>query len=146
MTQKLPGQGIAGAALPDEPSVHEHGVNGYTDAAVGGFGESYGFQVAHGGEGEAPDTTSNSERQEHETPADERLRALERAVAKALAQAHVDAADVRVEALGSAVRLRGTVRYLVDRADLEALARAVPGVSSVSNDLMVLVGDRTEQR
>ncbi|HTA93460.1 MAG TPA: hypothetical protein VK745_27970, partial [Polyangiaceae bacterium] len=47
--------------LPLESSVHEHGVAGYTDSAVGGFGEGYTLQVAHGGEGEAPGSLSDSE-------------------------------------------------------------------------------------
>jgi len=118
------------------PSVGEHGVNGYTDEPVGGFGEGYAGQVAHGGESDAPGMLSDSELDANQTP--HAPGTLEHAVLKALARAHVDAAEVCVEATGSDVRLHGTVRHSFEKTELESRARAVPGVSSVVNELTVL--------
>lgn len=132
----------AGADSSPEPSAHEHGVDGYTDGVVGGFGEGYAAQVAHGGEGESPGTPSRSESDANEPRVEVSPSALEQAVRKNLARAHIDAADLRVEAVGSEVRLRGTVRHLFERAELEARARAVPGVSSIVSELTVLGGER----
>ncbi len=141
MTSSNPKQSHAGAeGLPTVPSVHEHGVDGYTDGAVGGFGESYELQVAHGGAGDSPGTPSDSELDSRESPA-VGSSALAQAVQKALARAHIDAADLRVDAVGSEVRLRGTVRHLSDKVDLEARARGVPGVGSLVSELSVLRAD-----
>jgi len=109
-----------------EPSTGEHGVWGYTNGAVGGFGESYDAQVAHGEESDEP------------SPHGAEDEALEHAVRKSLAQAHVDAADLRVEVREARVTLYGTVRQDSERAQLEARARAVPGVISVTSRLGVL--------
>jgi hypothetical protein len=121
--------------LPDDPSLREHGVNGYTTGAVGGFGEGYDFQVAHGGPSDSPGAPSDSELSAHEAAP------LVKAVLKNLARAHIDAADLRVEAVGSEVRLHGTVHYGFEKAELEARARMVPGVTSVVSDLALLRGD-----
>ena len=123
--------------LPLEPSVHEHGVAGYTDSAVGGFGEDYTLQVAHGGEGEAPGSLSDSE---GDASSVEHPGSLEHAVQKALGRAHIDAADLQVTAEGSSIRLRGSVRHLFEKTELENRARAVPGVTSVVSELFVLRG------
>jgi hypothetical protein len=121
------------------PSAGEHGVNGYTNSPVGGFGESYAAQVAHGGESESPGTPSDSELDAEAQPSTGE--ALGHAVLKSLGRAHIDAADLRVEATGTQVRLHGTVRQSSEKTELEARARAVPGVSSVVNELKVLRGD-----
>ncbi|HTA92418.1 MAG TPA: BON domain-containing protein, partial [Polyangiaceae bacterium] len=65
---------------------------------------------------------------------------LEHAVQKALGRAHIDAADLRVTAEGSSIRLRGSVRHLFEKTELENRARAVPGVTSVVSELFVLRG------
>jgi|SRR3954469_1382240 len=111
-----------------EPSTGEHGVWGYTNGAVGGFGESYDAQAAHGDD---PDP----EHPEQQSTEDS---ALAHAVRKSLAQAHVDAADLRVEVRAGGVTLYGTVRQELEKAGLEARARAVPGVVSVQSRLGVL--------
>jgi osmotically-inducible protein OsmY len=122
---------------PSEPSAREHGVDGYTSGAVGGFGAGYAGQVAHGGVADSPGELSESEGGESfETGLEQEE--LERAVRKTLARAHVDAADLRVEVHGSEVRLLGTVRQLFEKTELELRARAVPGVSSVVSELFVL--------
>ncbi len=124
-------------SLPNEPSVHEHGVSGYTGSAVGGFGEDYASQVAHGGEGLTPGSPSDSE---SDSRAIESTGSLEHAVQKALGRAHIDAADLRVAADGSTVRLSGSVRHLFEKTELENRARAVPGVTAVVSELFVLRG------
>jgi len=128
------------SAEPDaarlEPSVHEHGENGYTENAVGGFGESYAHQVAHGGESESPGMPSDSELDAN--PTVNVGGALAHAVRTTLARAHIDAADLVVEASGSEIHLRGSVRHPFEKAELEARARSVAGVSSVVNELTVL--------
>ena len=121
------------------PSVGEHGVNGYTDSAVGGFGGSYAGQVAHGADSAAPGAPSDSELDSNQMPSSAEM--LQHAVLKALARAHIDAADLRVETKGSEVRLRGTVRHLFEKSELESRARGVPGVTSVVSELTVLRGD-----
>jgi osmotically-inducible protein OsmY len=113
--------------LPLEPSVGEHGVWGTKSEAVGGFGESYEAQVAHGSE---PHHDSAEE-----APEDA---ALGREVRKTLARAHVDAADLRVAVRGDHVTLLGSVRQALEKAQIEARARAVPGVRQVTNRLSVL--------
>jgi hypothetical protein len=128
---------------PVEPSVHEHGVDGYTDGAVGGFGEGYELQVAHGGVSDSLGAPSDSELDTREGAA-VHSGALAQAVQKTLARAHIDAADLRVDAVGSEVRLRGTVRHLSDKAELEARARAVSGVGSLVSELSVLRADWQE--
>jgi hypothetical protein len=128
----------AAAPQPLEPNVHEHGVDGYTENAVGGFGEDYSFQVAHGGESEEPGSPSDSELDANPEPTNPG--ALEQAVRKALGRAHIDAADLCVEATGASIRLSGSVRHLFEKAELETRARAVPGVSAVVSDLFVLRG------
>jgi osmotically-inducible protein OsmY len=119
-----------------EPNVREHGENGYAENAVGGFGESYAHQVAHGGDSESPAMPSDSELDAN--PAVNVSGALAHAVRTTLARAHVDAADLLVEAKGSEIHLRGSVRHPFEKAELEARALSVPGVSSVVNELAVL--------
>lgn len=142
MGQNLKAAPSAEDSLPLEPSVHEHGVDGYTDSAVGGFGEDYTFQVAHGAEGEALGSLSDSEA---DTSSTEHAGSLEHAVQKALARAHIDAADLRVAAAGSCIRLRGSVRHLFEKTELETRARSVPGVTSVVSELFVLRGGWDEK-
>jgi hypothetical protein len=137
MDPKLKAPASAQDAPPLEPNVHEHGVDGYTDSAVGGFGEDYTFQVAHGGEDEAPGSVSDTEA---DTSSVEHPGSLEHAVQKALARAHIDAADLRIAAAGSCIRLRGSVRHLFEKTELESRARSVPGVTSVVSELFVLRG------
>jgi hypothetical protein len=141
MTSSQKGQAAGSDPLP---SVHEHGVDGYTESAVGGFGEGYDSQVAHGGASDSPGAPSRSESLAHDAPTENSHNALEQAVLKVLARAHIDAAVLRVHAVGSEVRLSGTVRHLFEQAELEARARTVPGVSSVVSELTVLRADRSE--
>lgn len=115
-----------GAHLVIEPTTGEHGVWGYTEGAVGGFGDSYDAQVAHGDQ--------NNEPIDH-TPED---LALAHAVHKSLADAHLDAADLRAEVSAGRVTLYGSVHREFEKAGLEARARAVPGVISVKSRLGVL--------
>jgi len=129
---------IGAAAPPLEPSAREHGVDGYTNSAVGGFGEDYSSQVAHGGENEEPGSASDSELDANPEPTNPA--ALEQAVRKALGRAHIDAADLCVEATGSSIRLSGSVRQQFEKAELETRARAVPGVTVVVSELSVLRG------
>jgi len=111
-----------------EPSTREHGVWGTKSEAVGGFGEGYEAQVARGDEPNLPD---NAE----EAPEDA---ALGREVRKTLARAHVDAADLRVAVRGDHVTLLGSVREALEKQQIEARARAIPGVARVTNRLSVL--------
>jgi hypothetical protein len=123
----------AGAHPPHEviePTTGEHGVWGYTHAAVGGFGEDYDAQVAHGDQNNEP---------EEQTTEDV---ALLRAVRAGLAQAHVDAADLRVEVRAGRVTLYGSVKRELEKAGLEARARSVPGVVSVKSRIGVLEPER----
>lgn len=110
------------------PSTREHGVWGTKSDAVGGFGEGYSAQVAHGSE---PNLAEYAEEAPEDAP-------LGREVRKTLARAHVDAADLRVAVRGGHVTLLGSVRNPLERAQIEARARAVPGVSDVTNRLDVL--------
>ncbi len=110
-------------SAPLEPSTGEHGVWGYEDRAVGGFGAGYDAQVAHGEESDEPSGD----------PADE---ALSQAVRKTLAHAHIDAADLQVVVRAGAVTLHGSVHSDADKAQLEARARAVQGVVSVRSRLV----------
>ncbi|HYQ01995.1 MAG TPA: BON domain-containing protein [Polyangiaceae bacterium] len=110
------------------PSTREHGVWGTKSDAVGGFGESYAAQVAHGSEPNLPD---GAEEAAEDAP-------LGREVRKTLGRAHVDAADLRVAVHGGHVTLLGSVRNSLERAQIEARARAVPGVADVTNHLSVL--------
>jgi len=119
----------AEAKRPLQPSTREHGVWGTKSEAVGGFGESYEAQVARGSEPELFDET------EEEAPEDA---PLGREVRKTLARAHVDAADLRVAVRGDHVTLLGSVRNSLEKAQIEARARAVPGVAQVTNRLSVL--------
>lgn len=121
-----PKPGVPPAHQVLDPSTGEHGVWGYTKSAVGGFGENYDAQVAHGEESDEPSPTTTEDS------------ALEHAVRKSLAEVHVDAADVRVEVREAQVTLYGTVRKELERSRLEARARAVPGVLSVTSRLGVL--------
>src|SRR6478735_11859651 len=113
---------------PIEPSTREHGVWGTKSEAVGGFGESYDAQVAHGTE---PNLRDDAE----EAPEDAQLG---REVRKTLARAHIDAADLRVAVRGDHVTLLGSVRESLEKAQIEARARAIPGVAQVTNHLRVL--------
>jgi osmotically-inducible protein OsmY len=131
----------ADGELDLKPSLGEHGVDGYTETAVGGFGESYAFQVAHGAESDEPGIPSATQGGPNGIDHDQRM--LEHAVQKALAHAHIDAADLRIDAHGSVVRLRGSVRQLFEKAELEARARAVPGVSTVVSEIAVLRSDES---
>ncbi|HEY0465683.1 MAG TPA: BON domain-containing protein [Polyangiaceae bacterium] len=112
---------------PLQPSTREHGVWGTKSEAVGGFGESYAAQAANGAEPELQDETA-------EAPEDA---PLGREVRKTLARAHVDAADLRVAVHGDHVTLLGTVRGHLEKAQIEARARAIPGVARVTNQLVV---------
>ena len=114
---------------PLEPSSKEHGVWGTTSAAVGGFGESYDAQVAHGTEPNPPEEGG-------ERPAEDAR--LERELRKTLGRAHVDAADLRIAVRGNQVTLYGCVREPLEKAQIEARARGVPGVASVTSHLSVL--------
>src|SRR6187431_137684 len=116
------------ASEPLSPSVREHGVWGTKSDAVGGFGESYQAQVARGSE---PDLAIGAEEAPEDAP-------LGREVRKTLARAHVDAADLRVAVRGQRVTLLGCVRESLEKAQIEARARAVPGVADVTNRLSVL--------
>ena len=116
------------AGVPLQPSTREHGVWGTKSEAVGGFGESYDAQAASGAEPSRPDETE-------EAPEDAQLG---REVRKTLARAHVDAADLRVAVAGDHVTLLGSVRNQLEKAQIEARARAIPGVRQVSNQLQVL--------
>jgi osmotically-inducible protein OsmY len=118
---------------PLQPSTHEHGVWGTKSDAVGGFGESYEAQVAHGS-----DAPLGGDESEEEAPEDA---PLGREVRKTLARAHVDAADLRVAVRGDRVTLLGSVRNSLEKAQIEARARAVPGVAQVVNRLNVLSED-----
>jgi len=113
---------------PLQPSTGEHGVWGTKSEAVGGFGESYAAQAARGDEPSLPD--------EAEEAAEDAQ--LGREVRKTLARAHVDAADLRVAVRGDHVTLLGSVRGLLEKAQIEARARAIPGVAHVTNRLSVL--------
>jgi len=110
------------------PSTREHGVWGTKSDAVGGFGESYAAQVARGSE---PNLAENAEEAPEDAP-------LGREVRKTLGRAHVDAADLRVAVRAGHVTLLGSVRNSLEKAQIEARARAVPGVSEVTNRLSVL--------
>ena len=123
------------------PSVREHGTDGYTADAVGGFGENYAAQVAHGGDSDEPGELSRGERAEN-TPAEED-EALAHAVQKSIARAHIDSADLTVHVQGSVVHLRGSVRHLYEKAELEARARAVAGVDSLISEVTVLADGRS---
>ena len=116
------------ASEPLSPSTREHGVWGTNTNPVGGFGESYQAQVASGAEPNPPDEAE-------EAPEDA---PLGREVRKTLARAHVDAADLRVAVRGDHVTLLGWVREPLEKAQIEARARAVPGVADVTNRLSVL--------
>ena len=107
-----------------EPSVREHGVWGTKSDPVGSFGESYDAQVAHGAEPGLPSAPEDL--------------ALAQAVRKALAHAHIDAADVRVTVQNAQVTLSGSVHSAAQRSELDARARSVPGVSQVACQLAVL--------
>lgn len=120
------------------PAVHEHGLAGYTDEAVGAFGVGYEAQVAHGANTDSPGERSESELDSATASSPEPL--AER-VRKSLARAHIDAADLRVAVVGSEVRLTGTVRHLFEKAELEARARTVPGVRAVVSELRVQRAD-----
>jgi len=113
---------------PLEPSTREHGVWGTKSEAVGGFGENYDAQVAHGSEPELPE---DAEEAPEDAP-------LGREVRKTLARAHIDAADLRVAVRGNHVTLLGSVREPLEKAQIEARARAIPGVAEVTNHLTVL--------
>jgi osmotically-inducible protein OsmY len=114
-----------------EPTRREHGVSGYTSSAVGGFGEDYSHQVAQGRESE-PD---------NELGAGQGDVSLRRAVQKALAHAHIDAADLRVEVIEARVTLYGTVQRTSEKSELEARARAVPGVAALTSRVTALRGE-----
>jgi osmotically-inducible protein OsmY len=115
------------AGEPLEPSTREHGVWGTKSDAVGGFGESYDSQVARGSEPNLHEL--------EEAPEDA---PLGREVRKTLARAHIDAADLRVAVRGSHVTLLGSVREALEKVQIEARARAIPGVADVTNRLTVL--------
>jgi osmotically-inducible protein OsmY len=118
--------------LPLEPERREHGVSGYTSSAVGGFGEDYSHQVAQGRESE-PDIELG----------DANDVSLRRAVQKALARAHIDAAELRVEVSGARVTLYGTVQRTAEKSEIEALARAVPGVAALTSRLTAMRAEPT---
>ncbi len=109
-----------------EPNTGEHGVWGYTQGAVGGFGDDYDAQTAHGEQNNEPTEMSEEDV------------ALGHAVRKCLAQAHVDSAELRAEVSAGRVTLYGSVHTELEKAGLEARARAVPGVVSVKSRIGVL--------
>lgn len=111
-----------------EPSTREHGVWGTKSDAVGGFGEGYSAQVAHGSD---PNLGHAQVESAEDAP-------LGREVRKTLGRAHVDAADLRVAVRAGHVTLLGSVRNGLEKAQIEARARAVPGVTEVTNRLNVL--------
>lgn len=115
------------ADAPLVPNTREHGVWGTKSDAVGGFGESYAAQVARGSE---PNLAEYTEEAPEDAP-------LGREVRKTLARAHVDAADLRVGVRAGHVTLLGCVRNPLEKAQIEARARAVPGVLDVTNQLSV---------
>ena len=117
---------------PLEPSTHEHGVWGTKSDAVGGFGENYDAQIARGAE---PGLKDDAEEAPEDAP-------LGREVRKTLARAHIDAADLRVAVRGAHVTLLGSVRDALEKAQIEARARAIPGVAEVTNRLSVVNEDR----
>jgi hypothetical protein len=121
------------APEPQGPSTREHGVWGTKSDAVGGFGEDYDAQVAHGSE---PGLRDDAEEAPEDAP-------LGREVRKTLARAHIDAADLRVLVRGNHVTLLGSVRKPLERAQIEARARAIPGVADVTNRLSVLSDDES---
>ncbi|MEO6600882.1 MAG: BON domain-containing protein [Polyangiaceae bacterium] len=108
-----------------EPAAGEHGVWGYTEGAVGGFGDSYDAQVAHGEQNNEPIALTAEDA------------ALAHAVRKSLAEAHIDPADLRAEVSAGRVTLYGSVHREFEKAGLEARVRAVPGVVSVESRLGV---------
>ena len=110
-----------------EPHVAEHGVWGYDTGAVGGFGENYDAQVARGEEPSLPEASPEEA-------------ALASAVQNALGEAHLEAADLRVVVNGAHVTLYGSVREDSEKAQLDAVARAVSGVGSLSSRLSVSGG------
>jgi hypothetical protein len=124
MANETKSQPTGSANGPLEPTTREHGEWGYTDQAVSGFGEDYDAQVAHGSESELPSAS----------PEDD---ALAGAVRKNLAHAHIDAADLRIQVSAARVTLYGSVRHDFEKSQLEARARAVPGVVSVVSRLSV---------
>jgi len=99
------------------PSVAEHGLDGYTSEAVGGFGAGYDQQVAHG---DAPSSPG-----------------VEEVLRHTLAKAHVDAAELVVHCVAGRATLTGTVRSVAEKERLGALASAVDGVIHVHNELQV---------
>ena len=125
---------MTGEAKPPDPdaslmpSTREHGVWGTKSDAVGGFGEGYSAQVAHGSE---PNLAEAEIEAAEDAP-------LGREVRKTLGRAHVDAADLRVAVRAGHVTLLGSVRNALEKAQIEARARAVPGVADVTNRLSVL--------
>jgi BON domain len=120
--------GSEDAARSPAPAVGEHGVWSTSSDPVGGFGENYDAQVAHGAESELPVPAPGG------APDDAQLA---HEVQKTLARAHVDAADLRVVVHGDQVSLYGTVREMLEKLQIEARARAVPGVISVTSHLKV---------
>jgi len=127
------------AAGPFEPSTQlesstkEHGVWGTKSAPVGGFGESYQAQVAAGNEPGLPEPGLPEDAEEAPEDAP-----LGREVRKTLSRAHIDAADLRVAVRAGHVTLLGTVREPLEKAQIEARARGIPGVASVTNRLSVV--------
>jgi len=114
-----------------EPNTREHGVWGTKSDAVGGFGESYDAQTARGSEPNLGALSDDTEEAPEDAP-------LGREVRKTLARAHVDAANLRVAVRGDHVTLMGSVRTALEKAQIEARARAIPGVAQVTNRLSVL--------
>jgi len=110
------------------PAVGEHGVSGTTADAVGGFGESYEAQVARGS-GAVPSQVEADSALE-----DQRL---ERALRKTLGRAHADAAELRIEVQKGRVTLHGSVRLPLEKLQIEARVRAIPGVLLITNHLQV---------
>jgi len=130
----MPNEAKTGASAESlVPSTREHGVWGTKSDAVGGFGEGYSAQVARGSE---PNLADAVEEAPEDAP-------LGREVRKTLGRAHIDAADLRVAVRAGHVTLLGSVRNSLEKAQIEARARAIPGVSDVTNRLTVLEGEGT---
>ena len=124
------------SVAPIEPAMKEHGVWGTTSQAVGGFGESYDDQVAHGSENElpVPDAEPAPDGGAASGLDDERL---ERELRKTLERAHSDASELQIAVHHRRVILHGSVAEALEKLQIESRARAVPGVLSVTSHLKV---------
>lgn len=102
----------------------EHGVWGYRDMAVGGFGESPAHQVAHRADPDAVASRRDS-RRAAENRSDEQIKVdiLLRARGEG-----IDTAALHVAVSSGAVELTGSVLRTEDRRQIRTLVEQVPGV------------------